>query len=467
MTDTNALTTKNSKTLDKIRATQQAVGFRPEEDSEEQGQGGGGYSKLAHKAGAIRTARSHETKFSFTPLYKPGDEIPSEVEKLFIKSGDRFLPLGDCIRITGIVVEHRIKPGARYYDLENNKVTVYCEGVGHQTFDQETGQEVYLKQDPTLAVPSMYEFEDKFTGTKPHKALPANFYGKQGQCRSCIANGNSVFQHEGKDGKVIQVPCNLRGWVYIYVKALASVTTLKQDANGQPIIPKTSAIRPEQVEKVEIRDKGKVISTTYQGVEVFPMDSVYNEEGEPIGPFILGLQQTSSAYRGAWNSGIMSYYHLTKAMAEVREPNPTFWQASVTLRVKETAINKSMAIPHWEAFDSQGLSVYAPKRPDPRNPGREIGCQAQPLTTLGADLIPHFRLNDDNDYQLLEDALSAWLEAREEVDVSTFDPESLKPIARGAQVISNLGGNATNIEQPVWTAPVTAEETGGYFQEIS
>jgi hypothetical protein len=127
------------------------------------------------------------------------------------------------------------------------------------------------------------------------------------------------------------------------------------------------------------------------------------------------------------------------------------------LQVKDNAKNDKLALPHWEAFDANGLSVYAPKRPDPSNPAKTVGCQVQPLTTLGEALKPFLRLNSSNDFKVVGDAYTAWLAVRDELNMDTFNPEELKPIERASQA-SPMG-----IES---STPVTTSEVDEYFVEV-
>lgn len=359
------------------------------------------------------------------PLVKPCRKYKND------DGEDEIVPIDSLVMAGGILIDARSKSGLSVYDEQTKKTTRVCSMIGQSKFFPALNETKYLKELPEDLWPSMHDFDSKAKRpmlTTPHKNLPETVFGEQGNCRKCILSGNSTYTYQKEDGTVKTASCNVRSAAYLYVTHFGVMKF-----HGVEPKPKNTLIRNFR----EPNFTGGVSEQKKQSLEMLPIESLCDEEGNQLKPFILGIDLPPSCTRGKATQGsvpLANYMNVLKGMRRSGNYTP-YMRDLYTMVMLNIPGEEDGVIHHFEGFDANGESLY---KGTSYNVYSELSSEHKKhITNTLSDciqvkgrLVPYTSAL----------AMAAWNEAKISDPIEEFDPNDLfgeswvKPKDKGTEL---------------------------------
>lgn len=356
---------------------------------------------------------------------------------------DEIVPIDSLVMAGGIIIDARSKAGLSIYDEQTKKTTRICSMLGESKFFPALNETKYLKQLPEDLWPSMNDFDNKAKKpllTTPHKNVPETVFGEQGNCRTCILNGNSTYTYLKEDGTVKTASCNVRSAAYLYVTHFGVMKF-----HGAEPKPKNTIIRNFR----EPGFTGGISEQKKQSLEMYPIETLCDEDGNQLSPFILGIDLPPSCTRGKASQGsvpIANYMNVLKGMRRNGNHAP-YMRELYTMVMLNVPEGEDGIIHHFEGFDANGESLY---KGTSYNVFSELSDEhKKQIDKVMSDCI-HIHSKGRLVPYVTANAMLAWEEAKASDPVEEFDPNELfgeswlKPIDKDTVTAS---GSAKFIKQ--------------------
>jgi len=200
-----------------------------------------------------------------------------------------------------------------------------------------------------------------------------------------IRDGKSTAMVLNKEGKEVVASYDNRGMAYMYLTHVGVSVKLASDAKGEPIIPKMMN-KEEAMQNLVTTERrvDKKVFKSYSTLRLYPLNELMDEDGTPLDAMFVGLNMSNSAMKSAYNEGLAGVTHLLTALLNCQglkaplgrtlsEADGTIlrtindmefykrlsaWTTVMTLGMKKVQESTFYSVPHFEAFDVFGTSIY-------------------------------------------------------------------------------------------------------------